>query len=99
MDAQKLKAKRAQRRRFRVRKAIYGTPQKPRLSVFRSNLHIYAQLIDDLNGVTLAAASRTGSNAGNRAKTFNNVDLRALEERVARLSALWHRCPMAHALV
>lgn len=59
MNAQKLKSKRSERRRFRVRKTIYGTPQKPRLSVFRSNLHIYAQLIDDLNGVTLAAASST----------------------------------------
>lgn len=64
MDAQKLKAKRAERRRFRVRKAIYGTPAKPRLSVFRSNLHIYAQLIDDLNGVTLAAASSGGKASG-----------------------------------
>src|SRR6476620_6097493 len=64
MDAQKLKAKRAERRRFRVRKAIYGTPQKPRLSVFRSNLHIYAQLIDDLNGVTLAASTSSGKEAG-----------------------------------
>ena len=64
MDAQKLKAKRAQRRRYRVRKAIYGTPERPRLSVFRSNLHIYAQLIDDLNGVTLASASSAGKKVG-----------------------------------
>jgi large subunit ribosomal protein L18 len=66
MNTQKLKAKRAERRRFRVRKAIYGTPAKPRLSVFRSNLHIYAQLIDDLNGVTLAAASTGGKKAGGK---------------------------------
>ena len=64
MDAQKLKAKRAERRRFRVRKNLYGTPDRPRLCVFRSNLHIYAQLIDDLNGVTLAAATRAGKTAG-----------------------------------
>jgi large subunit ribosomal protein L18 len=64
MNAQKLKAKRAERRRFRVRKNIYGTPQKPRLSVFRSNLHISAQLIDDLNGITLAAASSCGKKSG-----------------------------------
>jgi large subunit ribosomal protein L18 len=64
MDAQKSKAKRAERRRNRVRKPIYGTPAQPRLSVFRSNLHIYAQLIDDLNGVTLAAASSSGKTAG-----------------------------------
>ena len=64
MDAQKLKAARARRRRFRVRKKLYGTPDQPRLSVFRSNLHIYAQLVDDLNGVTLAAAGSTGKAAG-----------------------------------
>jgi large subunit ribosomal protein L18 len=64
MDAQKLKAKRAERRRFRVRKALYGTPAMPRLSVFRSSLHIYAQLVDDLNGVTLAAATSAGKKSG-----------------------------------
>ena len=57
MDRHKAKAKRAQRRRFRVRKSIHGTPDKPRLSVYRSNFHIYAQLIDDDNEVTLASAS------------------------------------------
>jgi large subunit ribosomal protein L18 len=41
----------------RIRKKITGTAQQPRLSVFRSNKQIYAQLIDDTNGVTLAAAS------------------------------------------
>src|SRR3954447_12596799 len=64
MDAQKLKAQRTQRRRFRVRKSLYGTPEMPRLSVFRSNLHIYAQLIDDLNGVTVAAATSSGKKSG-----------------------------------
>ena len=64
MNPQKSKAKRAERRRFRVRKSLYGTPQKPRLSVSRSNLHISAQLIDDLNGVTLAAATSAGKASG-----------------------------------
>ena len=64
MNAQKHKLKRAERRRARVRKIIYGTPAKPRLSVSRSNLHISAQLIDDLNGVTLAAATSQGKSAG-----------------------------------
>src|SRR5579872_23034 len=64
MQVQLLKAKRAERRRYRVRKAIYGTPEKPRLSVFRSNLHIYAQLIDDLNGITIAAATSAGKTSG-----------------------------------
>lgn len=43
--------------RTRIRKTIKGTAERPRLSVFRSNKQIYAQLIDDLNGVTIAAAS------------------------------------------
>jgi large subunit ribosomal protein L18 len=46
-----------QKIRYRIRKKVSGTPVKPRLSVFRSNADIYAQLIDDNNGVTLAAAS------------------------------------------
>jgi len=46
-----------QRRHARVRKTVVGTPQRPRLAVFRSNRHISAQVIDDLHGRTLAAAS------------------------------------------
>jgi large subunit ribosomal protein L18 len=51
------KPQRRQRIRFRIRKSISGTATNPRLSVFRSNKEIYAQLIDDVNGVTLLAAS------------------------------------------
>jgi large subunit ribosomal protein L18 len=45
------------RRRARVRKNLRGTPERPRLAVFRSNKYIYAQVIDDLGGNTVAAAS------------------------------------------
>jgi len=45
------------RRHVRVRKQISGTPTIPRLAVFRSNKNVVAQLIDDLNGITIAAAS------------------------------------------
>ncbi len=45
------------RRHFRVRKKIHGTAQRPRLSVYRSLRHIYAQLIDDIAGQTLVSAS------------------------------------------
>ena len=45
------------KRHNRVRNKIIGTPERPRLNVFRSAKHIYAQLIDDINGVTLVAAS------------------------------------------
>jgi large subunit ribosomal protein L18 len=47
------------RRHRRVRKKIRGTPERPRLAVFRSNKHIYAQVIDDVHGRTLASASTT----------------------------------------
>jgi large subunit ribosomal protein L18 len=57
MDHQKAKQRRQLRRRNHVRRHITGTPDRPRLSVFRSSKHIYAQLIDDLAGVTLAAAT------------------------------------------
>ena len=50
-NAQRLK------RHTRVRGKISGTPERPRLNVFRSNANIYAQVIDDVNGVTLASAS------------------------------------------
>jgi large subunit ribosomal protein L18 len=45
------------KRKMRIRKKINGTPERPRLVVFRSSKHIYAQLIDDLAGATLASAS------------------------------------------
>ena len=51
------KTERRQRIRRRIRKVSFGTGTKPRLSVFRSNKDIYAQLIDDSKGVTLATAS------------------------------------------
>jgi large subunit ribosomal protein L18 len=49
------------RRHHRVRKRIHGTPERPRLAVFRSNKHFVVQVIDDVNGVTVAAASTVES--------------------------------------
>jgi large subunit ribosomal protein L18 len=54
MDA---KVIRRQKIRYRIRRKIAGTSQRPRFSVFRSNTDIYVQLIDDVNGKTLASAS------------------------------------------
>ncbi|MFT3701480.1 MAG: 50S ribosomal protein L18 [Agriterribacter sp.] len=54
MDA---KVIRRQKIRYNIRKTVVGTAERPRLSVFRSNADIYAQLIDDASGVTLASAS------------------------------------------
>ena len=47
----------ALRREYHVRKKVFGTPERPRLAVFRSNKHIYAQVIDDVAGATLVSAS------------------------------------------
>jgi large subunit ribosomal protein L18 len=45
------------KRKFRIRKKMSGSPEKPRLVVFRSNKHIYAQVVDDTSGTTKAASS------------------------------------------
>jgi large subunit ribosomal protein L18 len=63
------KSDRRQRIRFRIRKSISGTAANPRLSVFRSNKEIYAQLIDDVNGVTLLAASSREKGIGKGTNT------------------------------
>ena len=52
------------RRQNRARKKIFGTPQRPRLSVYRSLSNIYAQLIDDVNGRTLVSASSLDKGLG-----------------------------------
>jgi large subunit ribosomal protein L18 len=57
MKAQVKKLVQRERRKMRVRRNISGTPDRPRLSVFRSHKNIYAQLIDDMAGRTLVAAS------------------------------------------
>ena len=51
------KSERRQRIQFRIRKTVSGTAAQPRLSVFRSNKEIYAQIIDDVSGVTIVSAS------------------------------------------
>ncbi len=56
MDKQKLKLLKRYRRRKRVRSKIFGTPERPRLSVYRSLRYIYAQIIDDTKGITLVSA-------------------------------------------
>ena len=73
-------------RHVRVRGKISGTPERPRLNVFRSNANIYAQIIDDVNGVTLVSA--------------NTLDLRArpATARLPRRSALfWLSVPRKRA--
>ena len=68
------KSDRRQRIKFRIRKIVSGTAAKPRLSVFRSNKEIYAQLIDDKDGKTLASASSRALTAkGNKVEISAEV--------------------------
>ena len=61
---QKVRTLKKARRKARVRKKIYGTANKPRISVYRSNKNFTAQAIDDVNGVTIAAVN--GAQIGNK---------------------------------
>ena len=80
----KVKSTRRQNIRFRIRRKIgEGTAQKPRLSVFRSNTDIYVQLIDDLNGQTLAAASSKEKDIAAR-KTNKVEKSKLVGEAIAR---------------
>ena len=64
------------KRKLRIRKKISGTAERPRLSVFRSGSHIYAQVIDDVTGTTLASASdlqKTVAAEGNKTARATSV--------------------------
>src|SRR3972149_3829903 len=63
-----------ERRKARVRKKITGTAERPRLNVRRSNKHIYAQIIDDISGTTLAAAST-------QMKDFDGADAKKIQAK------------------
>ena len=81
------------KRHARVRAKLSGTSARPRLNVFRSNKHIYAQIIDDMNGVTLASAStldkelnlESSSNANAAQKVGELVAKRAAEKGISNV--------------
>ena len=62
------------KRQVRVRKKIRGTSERPRLNVFKSARHIYAQLIDDTTGVTLASTSTEADGISNALKYTGNIE-------------------------
>src|SRR3954471_8841251 len=72
-DKQKKKQKRLERRKWSIRNTLSGTAERPRLSVFRSDKHIYAQVIDDLAGRTLASASSTNTDVRGEWKNGGNI--------------------------
>jgi large subunit ribosomal protein L18 len=76
MGIEKIK-KAAQRRKHHVRKKVFGTASRPRLSVFRSSRHIYVQIIDDVAGATLVSASTRAK--GLRDQLSNAADQKAAQ--------------------
>ncbi|HDG61862.1 MAG: 50S ribosomal protein L18 [Thermotogae bacterium] len=79
------KNERRLRRHRRVRKKVFGTPERPRLCVFRSNKHIYAQIIDDTIGHTLVSASTLDPELREKLqKTWNKEAAREVGKLIAR---------------
>ena len=68
------KVRQLDRRRHRVRQVIMGTAERPRLNVFRSRSHIYAQIIDDIDGTTLVAASSLDKSLRKSLKSTGSIE-------------------------
>lgn len=85
MDKTKAKAAGLARRQRRVRGKVSGTAERPRLRVSRSNMHIYAQLVDDVAGATLVSASSVDSDLRSALKSGANIDAaKAVGEALGR---------------
>jgi large subunit ribosomal protein L18 len=84
MDHNRSKMRLRSRRTFRVRKNVRGTSERPRLSIFRSLKHTYAQVIDDSTGKTLAAASSVEKGVGGELKSGGN---KAAAETIGKVIA------------
>lgn len=77
------KIERRKRIRMRIRKIVSGTAERPRMTVFRSNKQIYVQLVDDLNGVTLASASSKDKEVADKVAGLNKNQVAALVGKLA----------------
>ena len=73
---------------MRIRKIVNGTPEQPRMTVFRSNKQIYVQFIDDLAGVTLATASSLDKEVVAEAAGKNKCEVAALVGKLAATRAI-----------
>ncbi len=83
MNKNKHKAARRTRRRIGIRKRVIGTAERPRLSVYRSLNHMYAQVIDDLTGTTIAAASTRDKGISIDGTTGNAAAAAAVGKKIA----------------
>ncbi len=73
------------KRHYRIRNKVKGTAQTPRLAVFRSNKHMYVQLIDDVAGVTIAAASTMEAEIAGKLESTSNIEAaQAVGEAIAK---------------
>ena len=77
MNHERAILKQRQRRRFRVRKSVHGTPERPRLAVHRTLKHMYAQIIDDTQGRTLVSASTKDKDLAGQVRSGGNKDAAA----------------------
>ncbi len=74
-------------RHARVRKNLYGTPERPRMCVFKSNKNISVQIIDDVNGITLAAASSMDKDLKSKLSNGGNKEAaKAVGEAIAKIA-------------
>lgn len=78
------KNKSRQKRHMRLRNKIQGTPERPRLNVFRSSKHIYAQIIDDATGKTIVSASTVEKSVKADLESTSNIDA---AKRIGQLAA------------
>lgn len=78
-----IRQQRRDRRKRGLRKRIFGVPARPRLSIFRSQKHIYAQIIDDLAGRTLASASTTEKSFADQSSTSNTSAAAVVGKEIA----------------
>lgn len=74
------KENRRRKIKFRIRNKITGTAAKPRLAIYRSNKNIYAQLVDDMAGVTLTGASSKGTSGSNKVELSKAVGKQIAEK-------------------
>jgi large subunit ribosomal protein L18 len=82
-DMKMNKIERRRRIRYRIRKHISGTSERPRMSVYRSNKQIYVQFIDDVDGVTLASASSTDKSLLESVKGKSGTEVAKLVGKLA----------------
>jgi len=86
MSGQHNKYERRQLRRYRIRKRVSGGADRPRLSVYRSAKHIYAQVIDDVRGATLVAASSREAKGAEATAKGKLAACTAVGKRIAELA-------------